>query len=70
MQVYDNEWYHPVHRGHREVCCDCGLVHITDFKVVRGKVFIRTRRDDARTKKVRREAVRRQARGTARVAGT
>lgn len=47
-QAYDNEWIKPVMRGYRIKCCDCGLVHEMDFKVIpwgRGrKVLFRARR--------------------------
>lgn len=36
-QVYEGEWVRPVHRGFREQCCDCGLIHVFDFRVVNGR---------------------------------
>jgi hypothetical protein len=33
VQVYDGEWFQPRKRGHLMKCCDCGLVHRTDFRV-------------------------------------
>lgn len=29
------DWDQPVMRGYRLACCDCGLVHELDFRVVR-----------------------------------
>lgn len=29
------EWIRPVMKGYRMLCCDCGLVHQLDFKVIR-----------------------------------
>jgi hypothetical protein len=29
-----NEWVRPVMEGYKLACCDCGLVHELDFKVV------------------------------------
>lgn len=29
------EWVQPVRRGYRMACCDCGLVHRMDFRVVK-----------------------------------
>jgi len=29
------DWQKPVMRGYRLGCCDCGLVHDIDFRVVR-----------------------------------
>ncbi len=33
-QISDGEWVQPVRRGYRMKCCDCGLVHRLDFKLV------------------------------------
>ena len=38
----------------REQCCDCGLVHRLDFRIVEGQIEFRTRRDDRATAAVRR----------------
>lgn len=66
--IYDGEWYRPKPmRGHREICCDCGLVHVTDFKIIKGEIHIRSYRDDKLTAKER-ARLRRQGRGTAGVA--
>jgi len=53
-QIYDGEWYKPkTLRGHRMVCCDCGLVHVMDFVIAkhgRGHtVLIRSVRDKRAT---------------------
>lgn len=38
-QVYDGEWIEPTPQvGHKMSCCDCGLVHTINFRVVKGKV--------------------------------
>lgn len=50
--VADGEWVRPVMRGYRMKCCDCGLVHVLDFKVIkwaRGhKVLFRAFRKEPR----------------------
>lgn len=28
------EWVQPVRKGYRLACCDCGLVHTMDFRVL------------------------------------
>ena len=28
------EWVQPVRRGYKLACCDCGLVHNLDFRLV------------------------------------
>lgn len=33
-QVWDGEWFDIKMRGHKERCCDCGLVHWVDSRVV------------------------------------
>ena len=44
----------PRMRNFREQCCDCGLIHRLDFRIVDGKVEFRTRRDDRATAAARR----------------
>lgn len=29
------EWVSPVHKGYKMACCDCGLVHNMDFRIVK-----------------------------------
>jgi hypothetical protein len=63
------EWIRPRMRDFREQCCDCGLIHRLDFRIVdEGKgarapkrrsrprlhIEIRTRRDDRATSAARR----------------
>lgn len=38
------EWIQPVRRGYRMACCDCGLVHLVDFRIVGGRVQFRAAR--------------------------
>lgn len=35
-QETDGEWIRPVAKGYKMACCDCGLVHRLDFRVMRG----------------------------------
>ena len=53
-----NEWIRPVRNGYRMACCDCGLVHELDFRVVRygrgHKVIFRARRNNRATAGMRR----------------
>lgn len=54
------EWIQPVPRGYRMSCCDCGLVHRIDFRVIkwaggkRTKAQFRVFRDNRSTAMVRR----------------
>lgn len=33
-QVYDGEWVQPIRKGYKVKCCDCGLVHTLNFKLI------------------------------------
>lgn len=35
MDVASGEWVQPTKHGYKWKCCDCGLVHIMDFRVVK-----------------------------------
>lgn len=48
------EWTRPRMKDFREQCCDCGLIHRLDFRIVDGRIEFRTRRDDRATAAVRR----------------
>lgn len=54
VQVEEGIWY-ALDNPMAEECCDCGLVHHTDFKLDGGRMFFRTRRDEAATAIKRRE---------------
>lgn len=62
-QLYDGDWLRPKHRGFREQCCNCGLVHVVDFRVVGGVVEFRARQDRRATAAVRRAPKYRRFRG-------
>lgn len=32
-QVFDGEWVPTKRRGNYEQCCDCGLVHVVDYRI-------------------------------------
>ena len=49
-----DEWVQPVRRGYKMGCCDCGLVHDVDFRIVNGRVQFRVRRNARSTAMVRR----------------
>ena len=57
-RVYDKpkagEWVLPVADGYQMECCDCGLVHTIDFRVVDGRAQMRMRRDGRATQMKRR----------------
>jgi hypothetical protein len=62
MSTYEqpkrNEWVQPIRKGYKMACCDCGLVHEMDFRIVRGKgwesIQFRVRRNNRATAGIRR----------------
>lgn len=52
-QVVDGEWITPS-RLHKMACCDCGLVHKLEFRIVKGQVTFRAWRDKRATAAKRR----------------
>jgi hypothetical protein len=44
IQIDDDEWVEVAWRKQLEECCDCGLVHEVDHRVVKGKLQFRARR--------------------------
>lgn len=52
--THGDDWVRPVPRGYRMACCDCGLVHRVDFRVVAGQVEFRIARDSRATGQLRR----------------
>lgn len=54
-QVKDGEWIQPILRGYRTACCDCGLVHRMQFRIVVNRVQFRAIRDKEETRKMRRK---------------
>lgn len=53
-QVLDGEWIKPLHRGWKLACCDCGLVHTMNLKIVGGRVYVQATRDNRATAAKRR----------------
>lgn len=54
-QIEEGTWYRmPTKTPEVAECCDCGLVHITEYKIVDGKIFWRTTVDRKATRAARR----------------
>ena len=62
--VPKNEWQMPIEKGYKMACCDCGLVHSIDFKVIdpetnkvikNARTIMRARRHETLTKQERKE---------------
>lgn len=50
-----SEWVHPL-PGYKMSCCECGLVHNMQFKIVeKGRIIFRAQRNSRATAAVRRE---------------
>jgi hypothetical protein len=47
-------WLAPKKRGFKAACCDCGLVHDMEFRVIEGVIFFRARRNKRATAAKRR----------------
>lgn len=50
-QIYDGQWIMPKRKYFYEQCCDCGLVHKVEFKVVKRKILFRAWRIKCKKKK-------------------
>jgi hypothetical protein len=54
-QGFDGQWYEIVRRrGFRLRCCDCGLVHIFNFRIRKKKIQFQAWRDNRATGQIRR----------------
>jgi hypothetical protein len=36
-QIKDGEWVQPKRKGYLMKCCDCGLIHAIDFRLLKNK---------------------------------
>ena len=54
QKVEDDEWVQPNPKGYRMACCDCGLVHVFDFEIHKGRIQFKARRDNRATAAKRR----------------
>jgi len=56
-KVQPGQWVRPIRRNYRMACCDCGLVHRMEFKLIpwaRGKkILFRAYRDEAESRRLR-----------------
>jgi hypothetical protein len=49
-----SRWVFPRRRGYKHACCDCGLVHQMQFRLVGRHIEFRSRRLPASTGQIRR----------------
>lgn len=52
--VESGQWVQPIRKGYRTMCCDCGLIHIFNFRVRKGKIQFQAFRDQRATGQIRR----------------
>lgn len=55
LQIVEGEWIEPVKTGFVHQCCDCALVHVTDYAIESGRVQFKLRIDRRRTAAARRK---------------
>lgn len=51
----DGEWIKPQMKNYYLGCCDCGLVHRMDFRIVDNELYFRAFRADRYTAKRRKQ---------------
>lgn len=51
----DGEWLQPIKRGYLMGCCDCGLVHRMNFRIVNDRVQFQAFRANGHTKAQRKK---------------
>lgn len=62
-----SEWIYPARKGYKQCCCDCGLVHVLQFKLVTRnkdgaqKIMYRASRNNRSTALVRRHEKKKKA---------
>jgi len=61
QQIYAGEWFPVPRREYRQACCDCGLVHVIDFRLRKRAIELRVRVDKRATGQYRRQERARQA---------
>lgn len=65
-QQTDGEWVQlKSMKGYKLGCCDCGLIHTLDFRIVKGKIQFRAFRDNRATAQRRRHRLISITRGAA-----
>jgi hypothetical protein len=47
----NGEWVQPIKRGYLMKCCDCGLVHTLNFRIVNNRVQFQAYRGIKRRRK-------------------
>lgn len=62
-QIEAGEWVRPRRRMYKLTCCDCGLVHVMNFRVRDKAIEFQAFRDERATGQIRRHKRRRGEKG-------
>ncbi len=54
-QIYDGEWFNVRKKNWVQCCCDCGLTHRFNFKIIDGKIKAQAFRDKTLTRQRRKK---------------
>lgn len=54
-QLHDGDWIRVPFRGFRAICCDCGLTHVFNFKLVGRELRMQVKRHARATAAARRK---------------
>lgn len=58
-KIKSGEWVRPVMKGYNMMCCDCGLVHTLNFKIINKRVLLQAFRNNRATANTRRSKIKR-----------
>lgn len=53
-KVRAGQWVRPIMKGYNMMCCDCGLVHTLNFRIVGKRVVLQAFRNNRATANTRR----------------
>ena len=55
IQAHDGDWFRPQRKDFKLACCDCGLVHTINFRIINRHIELQFIRDKRSTAAVRRK---------------
>lgn len=53
-QTFEGDWVKPKMNNYKIGCCDCGLVHTVNIRIIKGKIEYQVFRDNRATSAKRR----------------
>jgi hypothetical protein len=54
-QIYEGKWYRVAWRNYLVACCDCGLTHSHNFKVINKKLYMKVKIEPKETRLIRKK---------------